>query len=359
MGMREDLSSVLGRLNAQAWLQLLRWCEGTDGPNGYAMLFGGEVVESLADHPRRLVTRKFGGKGKPITSSAAGAYQFLRGTWDECAKALNSPNFSPLEQDLAALFLTYRRRGLQAVVDGDWSAAIQACNREWASLPGSPYGQPTKTLKQCLDFLRGYTGQLNLPSVEEAPPIPIEELTSKEADMPLPTLAAAALNILLPVLTTKVKEVVTKSTDTTTAEAVSEQIVRAAQTLSGQDDPIEAAMTVRQEAPLQVQLNASLEETIPLLERLIEAGEKSTAAARDFNVETAKAVPFWMLPAFWVTAVLIPLAYIVVDKVLSDDYPPEIKGAVIMAVVVATLSDVRQFWLGSSHSSQAKDLLKR
>ena len=359
MGLREDLYPLLARTEVQAWLALIRWCEGTDGPEGYRTLFGGEVVEGFEDHPRRLVMKSFGGKGKPITSSAAGAYQFLRGTWDECVKALGSPNFTPLEQDLAAVFLTYRRRGLQAVLDSDWQAALKACNREWASLPGSPYGQPTKSLKQCIDFLRGYSGNLTLPSVEEAPPTPIDQLVPKEAPMPIPALAAAALNILLPVLTTKVKEVVTKSTDTTTANAVSEQIVRAAQTLSGQDDPIEAAMTVRQEAPLQAQLNASLEETIPLLERLIEAGEKSTAAARDFNVETAKAVPFWMLPAFWVTAVLIPLAYIVVDKVLSDDYPPEIKGAVIMAVVVATLSDVRQFWLGSSHSSQAKDLLKR
>lgn len=359
MGLREDLSSVLGWSNAQAWLQLLRWCEGTDGPNGYAMLFGGEVVESLADHPRRLVTRKFGGKGKPITSSAAGAYQFLRGTWDECAKAIGATNFSPLEQDLAALFLTYRRGGLQAVVDGDWPVAIRACNREWASLPGSPYGQPTKTLKQCIDFLRGYTGQLNLPPVEEAPPTPVEELTSKEADMPLPALAAAALNILLPVLTTKVKEVVTKSSDASTADAVAEQVIRTAQSLTGQSDPVEAALAVRQESSLQTQLNTNLEEAMPLLEKLIAAGEQSAAAARTFNVEVAKSVPFWMLPSFWVTAVLIPLAYLVVDKVLTDDYPPEIKGAVIMAVVVATLADVRQFWLGSSHSSQTKDLLKR
>ena len=33
---------------------------------------------------------------------------------------------------------------------GRIEAAIAKCNREWASLPGSPYGQPTRTMAQAL-----------------------------------------------------------------------------------------------------------------------------------------------------------------------------------------------------------------
>ena len=359
MSLKHELSVVAKTLHGKAWLNLLRWCEGTDEAKGYYMLFGGELVPGLATHPRRLVTRTFR-NGKTVTSSAAGAYQFLAGTWDECAKALDLPDFSPDSQDVAALWLTRRRGALRHVVAGRWEAAIAACNREWASLPGSPYGQPTKTLKQCMDFLTGYIAQFPLPPppVEEVEFVPVEQI-EEEAIMPLPALATAALSILTPILTTKVKEVVGKETDAATAEEVTKQIVKVAQDLTGQADPVDAAMKVRQEPSLQSQLNAQMEISIPLFEKLFEASEKSAGAAREFNTKLAtKGVGFWKLPAFWVTMVLIPLAYVVVFKVLTDDYPPEIKGAVIMAVVVATLADVRQFWLGSSHSSQRKDEMR-
>lgn len=142
-----DYASVLANNNVKAFLALIKYTEGA----GYQTLFGGERFTSFDDHPRRAITRTLG--GKPITSTAAGAYQFLSRTWDECANALSLPDFSPLSQDKAALFLIERRRALNAVIEGDWKTAIERCNREWASLPGSPYGQPTKTLETCLSFL--------------------------------------------------------------------------------------------------------------------------------------------------------------------------------------------------------------
>ena len=42
------------------------------------------------------------------TSSAAGRYQFLQGTWDEARNALGLPDFSPESQDAAAVWLAER-----------------------------------------------------------------------------------------------------------------------------------------------------------------------------------------------------------------------------------------------------------
>ena len=93
--------------NLRAFLYMIRHCEGTAGENGYRTQFGGGLFDSFADHPRQAITRTLG--GKPITSTAAGAYQFLARTWDECAKALGLPDFSPASQDAAATFLINQR----------------------------------------------------------------------------------------------------------------------------------------------------------------------------------------------------------------------------------------------------------
>ena len=168
--------------NVQAFLALIRYTEGA----GYQTLFGGGIVDSLEDHPRIAITRTLG--GKPITSTAAGAYQFLSRTWDECKKALGLPDFSPPSQDRAALYLIERRRALPAVLEGDWPTALERCNREWASLPGSPYGQPTKSLNTCLAFLDNMTGD-SLPA-DPFPEIVIPAPTG-ETDIMAPFVMAA------------------------------------------------------------------------------------------------------------------------------------------------------------------------
>jgi muramidase (phage lysozyme) len=142
----DEVSAVSADSNVQAFLKMIRAGEGTDGPNGYRMLFGGGLFDSFADHPRRSVTARLG--GKPITSTAAGAYQFLSTTWDDCRRALGLTDFSPESQDRAAIYLIGRRRALDDVRAGRFESAVQKCAKEWASLPGSPYGQPVKTLAQ-------------------------------------------------------------------------------------------------------------------------------------------------------------------------------------------------------------------
>lgn len=127
--------------NLQAFLALIRQAEGTAGPNGYRTLFGGKLFDSFADHPRIRVSARLG--GRRITSTAAGAYQILAGTWDEVKARKGLPDFSPESQDICAVELIRRHGALADVRAGRLLVALEKCNKEWASLPGSPYGQPT------------------------------------------------------------------------------------------------------------------------------------------------------------------------------------------------------------------------
>jgi len=132
--------------NARGWLRALSAAEGTtrNGEVRYDIMFGGGRFNDLSRHPDTVID---GGRYK---SAAAGAYQFMPGTWDRVSRALNLNDFGPSSQDQAALQLM-RWRG----VDPD-TAPVNAQNvallaPEWASLPKlngkSYYDQPVKSLE--------------------------------------------------------------------------------------------------------------------------------------------------------------------------------------------------------------------
>ncbi len=133
--------SCTGAISASACALLgtIAYAEGTG--NRYDYTFGYQTFSSFRDHPRRIVCS--GG----YCSDAAGRYQFLSTTWDAVRSGL--PDFGPASQDTAALRLI-RNRGVTNVdgIDtyGEFTSAIYALDREWASLPGSPYGQPTRSM---------------------------------------------------------------------------------------------------------------------------------------------------------------------------------------------------------------------
>lgn len=135
-----SVPDALSDPNVLAFLMLVRTGEGTADAAGYSRLFGGAQFHNYTDHPRVRVP--FGS----TFSTAAGAYQILQGTWDEIAAQQGLQDFSPSSQDLAAVALIKRRGALGDVIAGRFATAIKKCNKEWASLPGSPYGQPTLSL---------------------------------------------------------------------------------------------------------------------------------------------------------------------------------------------------------------------
>lgn len=139
--MRSVKAAQLNNKNVQAFLKVIRSGEGTSDSNGYRRIFGGQLFTNFADHPRITVSKS------GYKSSAAGAYQFIISTWDETKGMMGLVDFSPASQDLAALGRIAARGALEDVLAGRFELAVKKCAREWASLPFSPYGQPTITLQ--------------------------------------------------------------------------------------------------------------------------------------------------------------------------------------------------------------------
>jgi muramidase (phage lysozyme) len=155
---RADLLQALDIKNVEAFLHMIRAGEGTSDADGYKRCFGGELFTSFADHPRKYIRKK--SRGQYITSSAAGAYQFLARTWDEVAEKYGLKDFTPLNQDIGAVALIHRRKALADVIEGRFHEAVRKCAQEWASLPESPYEQPTRTYWQALSVYEAHGGRV-------------------------------------------------------------------------------------------------------------------------------------------------------------------------------------------------------
>lgn len=128
--------------NLAAFMWSVRVGEGTTGPDGFRTIVGGGLFNDFSDHPRVKVWIP----RINDYSSAAGAYQMIRRTWDGVQAKLGLPDFSPASQDLACIELIRQRGGLRLAMNGQFAAAVEKCKKEWASLPGAGYGQREESL---------------------------------------------------------------------------------------------------------------------------------------------------------------------------------------------------------------------
>lgn len=129
----------------KAFLDLIGKSEGAD----YNVLYGGSKFTDFSKHPNKKITA--GG----ITSTAAGKYQFLYGTWNEVSKKLGLKDFSPNSQDLAAIQLIKNRGAYNLILNNKIADAISVLSKEWASFPyaltgTSYYGQGGHSLAKLM-----------------------------------------------------------------------------------------------------------------------------------------------------------------------------------------------------------------
>ncbi len=137
------LSSSTGlnyeELNVRAMLYTIRNTEswGTKTLDYDDQFGGGKFAEGKTDeekykdHPRKSITKW----GK--TSSASGAYMILAGSWDWIKGKIGATDFSPENQDKAAVWLMKYRGALDYVKTGKIKEAFVRLKNEWTSLPGA------------------------------------------------------------------------------------------------------------------------------------------------------------------------------------------------------------------------------
>jgi muramidase (phage lysozyme) len=185
--------------------QAISGAEGTilGGKPGYNVMFGGGKFKDLSRHPDRVV------RTPNYSSAAAGAYQFLPGTWGEVKGKLGLTDFGPQSQDLGMLQKVRQRLmpigGLAAITKaGTLTPEIQAALApEWASFPtqagSSYYGQPVKKAAQIQQFFeQGRTRSTGLASTPPfVPPSqkPSTNLTVSEILAPILGGAANAAGV--------------------------------------------------------------------------------------------------------------------------------------------------------------------
>lgn len=359
------LVQALQHENVKAFLWMLRYGEGTSGPDGYRTLFGGELFkgpdgvydtfDDFTDHPRKLVTRMFGKPKRPISSTAAGAYQFLSRTWDGVAKQWGLLDFTPTNQDLGCVALIKGRKALEDVIAGRFDVAVMKCNKEWASLPGSPYGQPVVTIEEARDHYRKHGGWIaGIIDVQATVVQTLPQLEApKEPEMPAPFLMAA-----IPSIIAAIPELAKMFSSGSPA---SERNIKAAEVVVG---IAKEAIGAKNEQELVESM-----ESDPTAKEAVRAAVKSQwfkieeigggiVAARESNAKAQGTKGMWHNPAVWITAALLPLVYGVVYIVLTgstDNFSTETKAMVVAAIVSGVLGAILGYWLGTSASSARKD----
>lgn len=150
---KADNEYLLAYPQIQAMLYAIGESEGADYGT---LVFGSRKNSEISDfstHPaNKGFIRTAVINGKRISSTAAGKYQFLIGTWRELVAALGLTDFSPHSQDLAAIELLRRNGAIDHLLQNNFSGAVNAVRRVWASLPAAGYNQNENSLSTVQNY---------------------------------------------------------------------------------------------------------------------------------------------------------------------------------------------------------------
>lgn len=343
---REQLLAISRERNVRAFLDTLAACEGTAGYYGYQTLFGGSRFESMAKHPNVAVTATM--KGEPITSTAAGRYQFLHRTWKALAEQYGFPSFEAQWQDAGAVALIVEKNALADVRAGNLPGAVAKLSGVWSSLPGSPHGQPTKHASFVRDTFLRAGGVLDqpVPHAEEKPVSPFV----------IPALSVLAK--LIPTLSELFKgeepsRVAERNIDA--VAAIAERVLPMAVEVSSTANAQAAVEAIQADPRLAAELDAAVRREYYDMQRMVigEAREFAMSYAQMRDVRTVflrfTFLEFFTLVIVSMSAAL--LAYLLWLGLLTG----ELLGMVVSLVLVAGFVDPRKFWLGLPAADPPKD----
>lgn len=362
---RDDLANALTSDNVRAFLKMLRYGEGTSREEGYRTIFGGELFDNnFADHPKRAVTKTLG--GVPLTSTAAGAYQFLARTWAGLVKQYGFPDFSPESQDQGAVALIAGRGALEDVIAGRFQPAVAKCGKEWASLPGSPYGQPTVAMSKAVELYLNAGGQMEgvpVPArqfttqrpppeppkppvftpITDLPPSP-EPTRAKEKAMP-PFLLAA-----LPSLFDAVPKLIGLFGDKSEAQEKNIKAIQLvadiAKTATGAVNEQELISKLQNDPAAAAQVKQAVEQRWFELSEVgggVEAARKADAAA------AASGENAWKSPSFLMAVAMLPLIYLIIGAVVGfwgQPFSDDVRSAIANGVIGLVLGGLVGYYFG-------------
>ena len=140
----------------KAFMYALRYGEGTLYDKGYKTLVGGGTFDDFSKHPNIY--------NKKLNSTAAGAYQILKKTWDNIKKYRDKygiDDFSPKNQDKSCIILLHKiRDSLDLIMANKIDEAVRTrtdkpkkrLHYDWESLPESTYNQRTETMENFMKY---------------------------------------------------------------------------------------------------------------------------------------------------------------------------------------------------------------
>lgn len=350
---RADLRAALSHPNVAAFLRVIRQGESRQDDSAYTIMFGGQHFDAPPwNHPGRINVVG------SLRSSAAGAYQFLKGTWDVVEAGYGFPDFSPACQDEAAVALIHGRKALEDVKAGRFEDAVRKCAKEWASLPFSPYGQPTLTLELAREVYQAWGGRFAPPPAAENDPYAFnpDSLDTEHYESPVKETPMAPIILpLLQVAATLIPQLAEKfgsgsevsNRNIAAARVIGDEIVKATNSPN-----LQAAVERMQEDPQALKAaRAAVSNAWP---ELFEAGGGGIEGAR--RAAQSPEFPFWKNAAFWISLILIVMPFMLLVDVFyvhPDTYTENLRTQIVTAVLMV-ISMVGAFWLGTSFGSQRK-----
>lgn len=344
---RYQLREARNHPNVNAFLRVLREGESSQDDSAFTVCYGGTHFAAPPwDHPRKSI------KAGAWTSTAAGAFQFLQRTWDNLVKQYGFEDFSPDCQTEAAIALIAGRKALDDVMAGRFDQAIAKCNKEWASLPGSPYGQPVMTMKQARMVYEAWGGSFAETTKSE----------TQEANVPAPLIpiAIAAAQAFLPRLIEMIPALGAafgSGSEVQKRNVAAASMVADAVTKTLGEPNLQAAMERMESDPEA--LTQARDAVTSILPTLVEAGggglEGARKAAENQSGDWRKLVfslPFVGLVAFLPTIWAVVAAAVFRASWLIE-MDPQMRGTVIGFVMGTVAGGIVMYIYGASMTKSA------